>query len=114
MLVNGTTYNDKTPQAVINILEQSRRTRQRLRIHYGHTEATEDHQAGRDWLEENDVTGHVGRSMGTIKIPLMIANANSSGGPGLLEHCIVKIRTAAGNTILYKHPNYHHGKVTLG
>ena len=107
MEVNGTFYNGATPAEVIRILEDSRQIGTRLRLHYGDT------KTGRDWLEEYDVTGKIGRSTGTIKIPLIISSARSHGGPGVLDHCIVKIRTAAGSAVLYQHPEYHYGKVTI-
>ena len=110
MEINGTTYNNETPKAVVDILEFNRLTRNdhgprtRIRVYYG------DAESGWDWGERYDVAGHIGRSTGRIKIPLMINNSRSMGGPGLLDNCIVAIRTARkidGQTIwLYKHPNF--------
>lgn len=115
-IVDGTYYDVRTPDEIVSILEDSRKNRKRIRIHYGFTNAAEAQekgkQVGRDWLEENDVTGHVGRSTGSIKIPLMIATDRSTGGPGLLEYCIVKIRDTCGQ-VLYQHPNYHYGRIAL-
>lgn len=108
MEINGTWYHQDTPKAVIDVLENARSSGQRIRVHYG------DVKTGKDWMDEYDVTGTIGRSTGSQKIPLMIANSRSSGGPGLLEHCIVKIRTAAGNRVLYQHPTYHAGTFTVG
>lgn len=104
-IVNGTYYHTETSPEVIRVLEQARHNRTRIRIHLG------DVQLGRDWLEEWDVTGTVGRSMGPVKIPLMIASSRSSGGPGILDHCIVRIRTTGRD--LYRHPNYHHGELVI-
>ena len=100
MIVNGTTYNDKTPKKVVQVLEDARKIGTRLRLFYGDTET------GRAWLEEHDVTGRIGRSTGQIKIPLLIHNRRSMGGPGLLDHCIVKIATASGGLLLYQHPSF--------
>lgn len=101
-VVNGTTYHTNTPQAVIDVLERARQTGQRLRLYYG------DAATGRDWRQVYDVTGTIGRSCGSIKIPLMIANRRSSGGPGILDHCIVKITTTKKPyTVLYVHSTYH-------
>lgn len=101
MVVNGTTYHAQTPQAVIDVLERARWSEQRIRLHYGDT------KTGSDWLEEYGVTGRIGRSTGSQKIPIMIANAQSMGGPGILDHCIVKITTTIQpKQVLYQHPKY--------
>lgn len=101
VIVNGTVYGGETPPEVIDVLERSMRTGMRIRIHYGDTD-------GRDWGDVYDVTGRVGRSMGPLHIPLMVANARSSGGPGILDHCIVRIRHAnrRDGGDLYRHPTY--------
>lgn len=102
-VVNGTFYHEKTPEAVIKWLETSRVRRQRIRNFYG------DAETGRDWMNEYDVLGIVGRSTGDIKIPLLIANSRSHGGGGILDHCIVRIATkdASGRLVdVYKHPHY--------
>ena len=105
--INGTSYDVRTPDEVVAILESARQTRTRLHVSLGDTEM------GHDWLEENDVYGFVGRSTGTIKIPLLVHNRRSLGGPGLLDHCIVRIRTSSGGRILWQHPDYHHGRLEI-
>ena len=95
---NGTSYKVETPQEVINILERSRENRTKIRVFYG------DKETGRDWMEEHDTMGHVGRSTGEIKIPLLIAKKSSYGGIALLDHSIIKI-TIDKKTV-YQHPNY--------
>jgi len=98
--VNGTSYHKDTSEAVIRVLEAARNSGTRIRVHYGDT------TTGIDWNEENDVTGYVGISTGSIKIPLLIHNRSSMGGGGILDHCIIKIKLSNGGKILYKHPNY--------
>jgi len=105
--INGTSYDNCTPDEVVAILEKARQTRTRLHVSLG------DSESGRDWLEENDVYGVIGRSTGSVKIPLLIDNRRSLGGPGLLDHCIVRIRTSQGGRILWEHPNYHHGNLEI-
>lgn len=114
MIVNGTTYHDETPQAVVDTLERNRLlarngTPKRIKIHLG------DAETGRDWCELYDVEGTIGRSTGRIKVPLMIHNRRSRGGPALLDHCIVRIRESSGaRRVLYQHPDYHlPGPVTV-
>jgi hypothetical protein len=104
MIVDGTTYKDQTPKQVVDILEHSRHTRSRICIRYG------DVSTGRDWGDLK-MCGHVGRSTGSIKIPLLISNVRSTGGEGILDHCIVRITSAAGGRVLYSHPGYHGAPV---
>ena len=105
--INGTSYDVRTPNEVVAILENARQSRTRLHVSLG------DSESGRDWLEENMVHGFIGRSTGTIKIPLLVHNRRSLGGPGLLDHCIVRIRTSSGGRILWQHPGYHHGTLEI-
>jgi hypothetical protein len=108
-IINGTAYHVNTPDAVVNILERYRQgyrgEKTRIRLFYG------DNETGRDWNEEHNVIGYIGRSTGSIKIPLLINNNRSLGGPGLLDHCIVKI-TVDKKTI-YQHPKYNNGEFTV-
>ena len=105
-VVNGTSYHRETSNEVITALERARATGSRIRIFYG------DVKTGRSWNEENDVVGTLGRSTGTIKVPLLIASSRSSGGGALLDHAIVAILTGVG--YLYQHPNFSLGKWEMG
>lgn len=98
-VLNGTYYNEKTSDEVIRVLENSRKNNSRIRVFYG------DAETGRDWLEIYDTIGTVGRSMGDIKIPLLIKTARSFGGGALLDHCIVKI--TIDKRVVYKNPKYY-------
>ncbi len=60
-VINGTYYDSRTPIEVINVLEKARLNRTRLHISLG------DASTGRDWLEEFECFGFVGRSMGLLK-----------------------------------------------
>jgi len=73
MIVNGTSYNEKTPRAVVDILERVRQSRERICIRYG------DPATGRDWGDPR-MCGRISRSTGTVKIPLLIKTARSTGG----------------------------------
>ena len=92
--------NEPNP-VVVEILERCRLNGDRIRVFYGDTET------GRDWGEENDVIGYVGRSTGTNKIPLLLYNRRSDGGGAILTRCIVKIMRNDG-AVLYACQNYHH------
>lgn len=106
-VVNGTSYHVETPVAVIEVLERARHNRTRLHVSYG------DRTSGLDWLEEFDTHGYIGRSMGPVKVPLLIANRRSLGGGAILDHCIVRIRSSAGGRVLYQHSTYHFGNLAI-
>lgn len=98
-VVNGTSFDARTPDQVIRTLLQYMGTGQRIRVFYG------DPKTGRDWGEEWGTMGYIGRSGGSVKIPLIINNSRSFGGPGLLEGSIVRITVNRRN--VYIHPKYH-------
>lgn len=106
-IVNGTYYDERTPDEVIRVLENARVNRTRLHLSLG------DLATGRDWLEEFDVYGCVGRSMGPTKVPILLANRRSTGGGAILDHCVVRIRQSAGGRVLYQHPKYHTGTMEI-
>ncbi len=99
-IINGTFYNAETPIEVIQVMELARKERRRLKLYYG------NHDTGKDWMEENDTIGYIGRSTGEIKIPLLIVKANSIGGGAILDNMILKIKESKGSKILYKAANY--------
>lgn len=104
-VVNGTYYDPRTPEEVVRVLERARLNNTRIRIYLSDTET------GRSWLEEYDVEGYVGRSMGPVRIPILLHNSRSTGGGGILTHCVVKIRTST--SVLYQHPAFHTGKMEI-
>lgn len=94
-VVNGTSYDSRTPQEVIDILEDSRRTKKRLVFTYG------DRDTGAIWESATPDRGHIGRSTGNVQIPLLIRTSRSLGGEALLDDRIVEIRESAGGMLLY-------------
>lgn len=94
------TFNENTPEVVKNILTSYYNSQERIRLVYGNVET------GTDWLEEYDVIGTIGRSNGTIKIPLLIHNSRSLGGGHILDHSIVKMVDVKTKRVLYQHENY--------
>lgn len=98
---DGTCYHAETSDEMVDILQMLKLSQERVRFHWG------DVVTGRDWGDEYDVKGRVSRSMGRFKIPLLIYNARSMGGGGMLTHCIVKITSTLGNRQIYRHPKYH-------
>lgn len=104
-VVNGTSYHAETPPEVVRAIENLRQTGKRARLHYGNTET------GLTWLDEWDMSGTIGRSIGPEKTPLLIARRDSLGGGGLLDHCIIRI-TVSGRDV-YRHPLYHCPPVVI-
>jgi len=103
-LPSGTCYHQETPGQVIRILEKLQKSGAEVRIYYGDT------QTGQSWHDEFDVVGRIGRSTGSIKIPLLVPKGDC-GGPGLLDHCIIRIDSREGT--LYQHKKFRVGEMTL-
>ena len=105
MNINGTTFHDETPAAVAEALERARGTGERVRFWLG------DPETGKDWGDENDVTGLVGRSTWKVKIPLLLANKRSMGGGAILTRHIVRLMV--GGREVYRAANYREAVYTL-
>jgi len=97
--VEGTFFHAEAPFEVVICLLAAWHGNQKIRLFLG------DPETGLDWNEESDVIGYLGRSMGPIKVPLLLKTRRSDGGPALLDHCIVKLADVGGN-IFWHHPNY--------
>lgn len=107
-----THYHPDTPPQVKRVIDSHLPARQqghgqRLRFHYG------DNKTGQAWGDTE--TGYVGRSTGSVKIPLVVNNARSMGGGGILTHAVVKIEAAKKNRggqhdVLYQHPKFKPAK----
>lgn len=100
--MNGTSYHFSTDEKLVTLLENARDMGTRLVFEYG------DAVTGQSWGDTE--TGRVGRSTGSIKIPLVIANKRSTGGPALLDNCIVRLVTASGKLPVWRHPSYKEAK----
>ena len=100
-LTNGGTYYDfRTPDAVVELLETCRKIRLTVILSYGNSET------GKQWLEENDIVGRIGRSTGPIKSPLLVKNG-SNGGNAILTHCMVRVRDKKTCGVLWSHKDWH-------
>ena len=103
----ATLFDPDTPAAVQTLLESYRALGGRVRLFFG------DPETGRDHLEEHDVVGRVSRSMGPIRVPLLISKANSFGGMALLTAHIVRIVDAETKRERYRHPLYRTPEFTV-
>lgn len=101
-----TWFDGRTPEKVQKALETYRKSGEKVRIFYG------DVVTGRDWLDEYDMIGRVGRSMGPMKSPLLIA-PGECGGPSMLTSCIVRIIDIASGNEVYRHAQYHRPTMAL-
>jgi hypothetical protein len=96
-----TLYDPNTPSDLAGLLEEARRNGMRIRLFYG------DRHTGRDWNEENDIEGYLGRTMGPIHAPILLKSKSSCGGGIILSACIVKLLATATKRSLWQHPRYH-------
>lgn len=89
-VVNGTYYRAETPDEVCQVLERARENRVRLAIAFK--------------AESENRYGRVGRSLGPVKVPLLVHNARSLGGDELWADGIVEIRESQSKRLLYVAP----------
>lgn len=101
-----TWYDARTPAGVQVALEDARKSNDIMRVFTGDT------LTGRDWMEEYDTIGRIGRSGGAMKVPLLVPKRDI-GGPALLTHCIVRILNVTKGKEVYRHPSYHAPKMEL-
>jgi len=95
-VINGTSYDVRTSDKVINILERCRMNNTRIVLDYGDT------KTGKSWNEVYDVTGRLGRSAGNVKVPILLHNTRSIGGVAILDYCIIGIKESRGGRVLYR------------
>ncbi|MHB8742819.1 MAG: hypothetical protein ACYC9L_06790 [Sulfuricaulis sp.] len=104
----GTYFHQQTPKAVRRILETARETGIRLRLFLG------DAITGRDWGEEHDTIGTVGRSTGPLRVPLLVADSFDAGGGAILDHCVVRVIDVQRGWDVYRHPAYAAPRLRKG
>lgn len=104
-----THYEEGTPEGVRIALEQAIKNGpdHRYRIFYG------DPATGKDYGEEQDVIGWISRSTGEQKVPIILAQKNSSFGSPIHTRIVVKIIHTNVNRVVYRHPRYDPGEYTI-
>jgi hypothetical protein len=96
---SGFYFRDTTPQRVKTWIVQAWRDKYQVRLFLG------DKETGRDWMEEHDVTGKIGRSTGWLKTALLIVKPSDHGGGAILADSIVRMLVKGAE--VYRHKHYH-------
>lgn len=107
LTLRGTFFHPDTSEDVARAIERARLYDMRVRLWQGDT------HTGCAWGESNDVCGRIGRSIGPVKAPLLIARRGSLGGPALLDHCIIAVQNTKTREWLYRHPTFDPGLFRL-
>lgn len=97
---NGTHYHKATPVKVVNVLECCRYEGIRIELDYGNV------KTGKSWGDIYDIKGTLSLSGGMQKVPILMNNKRSTGGRGILDHCIIAIKRTDNKEFLYKHETY--------
>lgn len=101
-----TYFDPGTAPEVRKILDRFRENERTIRLFLG------DPKTGTDWGEENDVVGTIGRSGGTMKVPLLIPSGEC-GGTAILTACIVRLIDVERGQEVYRCATYQAPDVTL-
>lgn len=91
----GIYFSEGTPIKLADELIRLKENRTRIILDYG------DVKTGKSWGDVHDITGRIGKSIGTEPILLLIYNSRSFGGDGLLTDCILTIKESKGKKLIY-------------
>lgn len=105
-LTRSTYFDPGTDAKVARVLESCRIKQRRVRLILGDT------TTGSPWLEEHDVVGHIGRSGGILKVPLLIEPGEHGGGAILCAHLLAIVDWASGD-FLYRHAAYREADLII-
>jgi hypothetical protein len=96
--LTGTYYDSQTPKTLRTVLDGFIGSSERVKLHYG------DSDTGELWGDVE--VGYLGRSSGFVSRPIILPNIRSSGGPEILDSCILIAEYANKNNggVRYKHP----------
>ncbi|MEP6875477.1 MAG: hypothetical protein ABI887_14045, partial [Burkholderiales bacterium] len=94
-------FDPGTSPQVVKVLEACRRSGRKVRLVLGDTDT------GESWLDEYNVVGTIGRSAGSLKVPLLIGDGESGGG-AILTACVLAIIDWHSGRWLFKHAAYKH------
>ena len=104
---NGTFYSAEALDGAILALEYARVNRMRIRIFYAYKTAAEKENGGKDsefdvlevWNDENCCIGWLGRSVGDVKIPILLSSSSSPYGVPIVESSVVLVKTTGGRVL---------------
>ena len=98
-LTRTTYFEPGTDARAAKVLESRRTHHRKVRLILGDT------STGEPWLEEHDVVGRIGRSMGSLKVPLLIEPGEDGGGAVLCASLLAIVDWNSGD-VLYRHRAY--------
>jgi hypothetical protein len=105
-LTRQTYFDPGTDPKAARALETCRRDGRKVRLMLGDT------ATGRCWLEEHDVVGRIGRSSGTLKVPLLI-EPGADGGTAILTNCLLCIVEWDTGRDIFRHPAFRLPDLTI-
>jgi len=105
-LMHKTYFDPGTDSKAAKVLESCRTHGRKIRLILGDT------STGEPWLEEHDVIGRIGRSTGSLKVPLLI-EAGECGGTAILCVCLLAIIDWGSGEFLYRHAAYREADLSI-
>ena len=100
-LSRQTYFDPGTSSEVAEVLEVCRKSGKKVRLVLGDT------HTGESWLDEHDVVGTIGRSCGSLKVPLLVEDGESGGG-AILTACVLALVEWHSGRWLFRHAAYKH------
>lgn len=98
-LSRQTYFDPGTPPEVARVLESCRKAGNKVRLVLG------DPTTGESWLDEYDVVGTIGRSTGSLQVPLLVEDGEDGGG-AILTACVLCIIDWHSGRTRHRHPTY--------
>lgn len=100
-LSRRTYFDPGTSPELAKVLEGCRKSNRKVRLVLG------DADTGEAWLDEYDVVGTIGRSAGSLKVPLLIEDGES-GGSAILTACVLAVIDWQSGRWLFRHAAHKH------
>ena len=105
-LAMRTYFDPGTDPKVARVLERCRQRDTLVRLILGNA------GSGESWLDEYDVVGRIGRSTGSLKVPLLIV-PGEDGGPAILTNCVLAVIAWQTGRFLYRHPTFRAPELSI-
>lgn len=107
---NSTYFEPGTDPKVQKLLESYRRSGNLVRLFCG------DPETGRDWMNEWDMVGRIGRSGGTMKVPLMISleeDSDGFGGGAICTANVLRMMDVGSGKEVYRSERYQAPQIDV-